>query len=48
MKRSDTSSVSTASSSADIVEHDVWKPKMELPFHVQFGGISEIFVDEFD
>ena len=48
MERSDTSSDSTASSSLDSVEHNVWNPMMELLFHVQAGGIFEIFVDEID
>ena len=43
-----TLSVSTASSSVDIVEHDVWNLLMELLFHVQIGGIFKIFVDEID
>ena len=48
LERSDASSVSTASSSADIVEHNVWNPMLEPLFHVQIGGIFEIFVDEID
>ena len=48
MERLDTSSVSTASSSVDIVEHNVWNPLMVLLFHVHIGGIFEIFVDEID
>ena len=48
MERSDASSVSTASSSVDFVAHNVWNPMMELLFHVQIGGIFELFVEEID
>ena len=48
MEKSDASSVSTASISVGIVQHNVWNPMMELLFHVQIGGIFEIFVDEID
>ena len=48
MEQSDASSVSTASSPANLVEHNVWNPMMELLFHVQIGGIFEIYMDEFD
>ena len=42
------SSVSTASNSVDIVEHNMWKPMIELLFHVQIGGIFELLVEEID
>ena len=48
MQRSGASFVSTASDSVHFAEHNVWNPMMELPFHVQFGGIFEPFVDEID
>ena len=48
MERSDAPSDSTASSSVDSVEHNVWNLMMELLFHVQIGGIFDIFVDEID
>ena len=48
MERSDASSVSTASSPANLVEHNVWNPMMELLFHVQIGGIFELLVDVID
>ena len=40
--------VSTASSLVNLVEHNIWNPVMELLFHVQIGGIFEIFVEEID
>ena len=45
---SDSSSVSTASDSIDIIAHNIRNPMMKLPFHVQIGGIFEMFVDEVD
>ena len=45
---SDASSVSTASGSDDFDAHNIWNPTMELLFHVQIGGIFEIFVEEID
>ena len=45
---SDASSVSTASDSVDVDAHNTWNPMMELLFHVQIGGIFEIFVEESD
>ena len=45
-ERSDASSVSTALSYVDIVEHNVWNPMKEIPSHVQTGGIFEILVEE--
>ena len=48
MERSDASSVSTASDSVELVAHNFWNPMMELLFHVQSGGIFEIFVEEID
>ena len=45
-KKSDTSCASTTSSSVDFAEHNVWNPMMELLFHVQIGGIFELFVEE--
>ena len=48
MERSDASSVSAASDSVDFVAHNIWNPMMELLFHVQIGGIFEIFVEEID
>ena len=47
MERS-SSSVSTTSRSADIIGHNIWNPMMELPLHVQIGGIFRSFVDETD
>ena len=41
-------SVSTTSSSADIIGHNTWNPTMELLFQVLIGGIFELFVDEID
>ena len=50
MERSDTSFVSaaTASDSVDFDAHNMWNPLLEIPFHVQIGGIFEIFVEEID
>ena len=50
MERSDTSFVSaaTASDSVAFDAHNIWTPLLELPFHVQIGGIFEIFVEEID
>ena len=48
MEQSDASSVSTASTPANLVEHNVWNPMMELLVHVQICGIFEIYIDEFD
>ena len=45
MEQSDASSVSAASSSVDLVEHNVWNPMLFL-FPVQIGGIFELFVEE--
>ena len=45
---SPTSCVSTASSSDEGFEHNIWNSFMELPFHVQIGGIFELFADEID
>ena len=45
MEQSDASSVSTASSPVDLVEHNVWNPFFFL-FPVQIGGIFEIYMDE--
>ena len=42
------SSVSTASSSDELFAHNIRNPTMELLFHVQIGGIVELFVDEID
>ena len=38
--------MSTASSSVDIVEHNVWNPMTELLLHVQVGGVFEMLVEE--
>ena len=43
MEKLGISSVCTASSSVDTIEHNVWKHMIE-PFHVQIGGIFETFV----
>ena len=43
-----TSCVSTASSSEESSTHNMWNPMMELPLHVQIGGILELFVEEID
>ena len=48
MEGSDASSVSTSSDSVDFVEHNIWNPMLELLFHVQVGGIFEIYVEELD
>ena len=48
MERSDASSGSTASNSVDFAAHDNRNLLMELLFHVQIGGIFEIFVEEID
>ena len=48
MERSDASSVSAASSSVDFDAHNVWNFMIELVFHVQNGGIFELFVGEID
>ena len=31
-----------------VAAHNVWNTMMELPFHVQNGGILELFVEEID
>ena len=48
MQRSGASSVSTALDSAHFDAHNIQNPMMELLFHVQIGGIFELFVEEFD
>ena len=45
MERSDTSSGSTVSDTVDFYVHDLWHPMMEIPFHVQNGGIFKIYVE---
>ena len=39
-------SVSIASSSVDIVEHNIWTPMMELLFRVQISGTLEPLMEE--
>ena len=46
VERSDASPVSTASDSVDLNAHNIWNPVLELLFHVQVGGVFEIFVEE--
>ena len=48
MERSDASSVTTASDSADTARHNIWNPMTEILFHVQIGGIFELLVDKID
>ena len=48
MEGLDASSVSTSSDSVVFDAHNIWNPTLELLFHVQFGGIFEIYVEEID
>ena len=48
MEGLEASSVSTSLDTVDFDERNFWNPMLELLFHVQVGGILEIYVEEID